>query len=297
MGIRIGIMIALAVVFGAGSVFLANSYLANAGREAAPVAASRPEVEYRTLVVAAQPLSYGDALTAEVLTEIPWPEERLPDGAFATVDAAVMDGTRLVLAPIAVNAPVLDTELSGEGGRAALSNRLSPGMRAATVKVDEVAGVGGFITPGDRVDVVLTRDVAETTMSEIILQNVRVLSTDHLSDTRETGPRETRWITLEVDVEMAKKLTLARAIGQISLSLRAAGDERTVEADGTTIADLSGVMPAIDAQVVSSVTEPAVALPPVLSRREQQPASFDVIVTRALTSQTYDVPAAQPVAQ
>lgn len=288
-------MIVLAVVFGAGSVFLANTYLASASGEAEPAMTSRPEIAYRTLVVAAKPLAYGDPLVAEALAAIPWPKDKLPQGAFASIEEAVMDGTRLVLAPIAVNAPVLDAEISGPGGRAALSNRLSPGMRAATVKVDEVAGVGGFITPGDRVDIVLTRDVAETTMSEIILQNVRVLSTDHLSDTRETGPRETRWITLEVDVEMAKKLTLARAIGQISLSLRAAGDEGTVEAAGTTVADLSGAPP-IDAQVVSSVTEAPVT-PPVVAVPPRRPASLHVIVTRALTSQTYDVPATRPVVQ
>ena len=63
-----------------------------------------------------------------------------------------------MLSPIETNEPVLLTKLSGPNGRAALSNLLSPGMRAVTIKTDEIAGVGGFVTPGDRVDVVLTRD-------------------------------------------------------------------------------------------------------------------------------------------
>ena len=77
---------------------------------------------------------------------------------FATVDALLAEGSRVVLSPMEANEPVLLAKLSGPNGRASLSNLLTPGMRAVTVKTDEIAGVGGFITPGDRVDIVLTRD-------------------------------------------------------------------------------------------------------------------------------------------
>ena len=92
------------------------------------------------------------------LSEIQWPQDALPQGAFATIDALLAEGSRVVLSPIEANEPVLLAKLSGPNGRASLSNLLTPGMRAVTIKTDEIAGVGGFVTPGDRVDVVLTRD-------------------------------------------------------------------------------------------------------------------------------------------
>lgn len=291
---KVLIMIALAVIFGAASIFMVNTYLATAQREGSGgVAAARPDVEFDTLVVAAEPLGYGDRLTAEQLIEIPWPREHFPEGAYHTVQEATTDGERIVLAPIHENEPVLKSELSGEDGRAALSNMLAPGMRAATVRVDEVAGVGGFITPGDRVDVVLTRDLKGTTVSEFILQNIKVLSTDHMADTSETGPRDTNWVTLEVDTEMAKKLTLARAVGQISLSLRAAGDETIAIGDRATVADLGG-LPPVDRQPVGSVeVEPA----PIVVRTPDSRETVGIIVTRALERTPYDVPGEAPRAE
>ena len=77
---------------------------------------------------------------------------------FRPIDALLAEGSRVVLSPMEANEPVLLAKLSGPNGRASLSNLLSPGMRAVTIKTDEIAGVGGFITPGDRVDIVLTRD-------------------------------------------------------------------------------------------------------------------------------------------
>ena len=107
------------------------------------------------------PLRYGMQLDRAQLSEIPWPQDSLPQGAYASVDALLADGSRVVLSPIEVNEPVLLTKLSGPNGRATLSNMLSPGMRAVTIRTDEIAGVGGFVTPGDRVDVVLIRDAGE----------------------------------------------------------------------------------------------------------------------------------------
>lgn len=288
---KVLIMIALAVVFGMASVFMVNTYLTAAQKQTvAGAITAAPGVDFDTLVVAAEPLGYGDRLTAERLIEIPWPREHFPEGAYRTILEATTDGTRVVLAPIHENEPVLKSELSGKDGRAALSNMLAPGMRAATVRVDEVAGVGGFITPGDRVDVVLTREAQGTTVSQFILQNVKVLSTDHMADTSETGPRDTSWVTLEVDTEMAKKLTLARAVGQISLSLRAAGDETIAAGERATIADLGG-LPPVDRQPVGSVEkEPA----PVVVRTPETVETVGIIVTRALERTSYDVPGEAP---
>lgn len=284
------IMTALAIVFGTAAVFLTNVYVTSqTASEGVSRAEAAPDVAFATLVVARTPLVYGDRLTSDVLKEIAWPGETLPDGAYATLEDAMSDGDRVVLSPISANAPVLKSDLSGPDGRASLSNMLDAGKRAETVRVDEEAGVGGFITPGDRVDVVLTRQESGTTLSQIILQNIKVLSTDHMADTSSTQPRETRWVTLEVDTASAKRLTLARSIGEISLSLRAAGDQMVVTDPLVTMSDLAAFpeapTPAVDNQVVSSVTndDPGFFEPP-------KKTTFEIVVTRALESQDYSVP-------
>src|SRR5690606_19050582 len=124
-------------------------------------------------------------------------------GAFPTVAELMQGGTRVVLAPIEANEPVLLAKLSGPNGRATLSNLLSPGMRAVTIRIDEIAGVGGFVTPGDRVDVVLTRNAGEIQevkgnaagaagariATEVVIEDARVLSVGQAADIRQTGPK------------------------------------------------------------------------------------------------------------
>jgi pilus assembly protein CpaB len=282
---KILIMLGLALIFGAGSIFVADRYLQVAGDQPSvqpPVAAQAQQ--FASIVVASRPLRYGDPISAEALSEIPWPEGRLPEGAYATVDQATLDGDRIVLQPMEANEPVLLAKLSGPDGRASLANMLGEGKRAVTIRVDEIASVAGFVTPGDRVDIVLTRDESGTTSTEIILQNLKVLSTDQTADMADSGPRVMKTVTLEVDVETARKITLARSIGALSLSLRAAGDDHIVTGSRTTISDLSTVLRQVDTSVVSSVmpvTE-AVEAPAKLVR--------DVVVTRALTSTEYQVP-------
>ena len=122
---------------------------------------AEPKIEFKTIVVASAPLRFGMELDRAQLTEMSWPQDSLPQGAFADDRCAFRRGTRVVLSPMEANEPVLLAKLSGANGRATLSNLLTPGMRAVTIKTDEIAGVGGFITPGDRVDIVLTRDAGE----------------------------------------------------------------------------------------------------------------------------------------
>jgi pilus assembly protein CpaB len=156
-------MIGIAAVFGAISILAANFWLkSQAGGMVATAAASpEPKIEFKTIVVAKSPLRYGMTLDRSQLAEIPWPQDSLPQGASDRIDTLLAEGSRVVLSPIEVNEPVLLAKLSGPNGRATLSNMLAPGMRAVTIRTDEVAGVGGFVTPGDRVDVVLTRDAGE----------------------------------------------------------------------------------------------------------------------------------------
>lgn len=293
-------MIGIAAVFGAVSIFVADIWLrsqASARVEAAPVlVAAAPEVEFGKIVVASAPLRYGTQLTAEQLTEIPWPQASRPEGAFASIGELMGEGPRVVLAPIEPNEPVLLTKLSGPNGRASLSNLLSPGMRAVTVRTDEIAGVGGFITPGDRVDVVLTRDAGaiqevsgnargaagSTIATEIVVANARVLTVGQGADISETGPQVVDSVTLEVTTEGAQKVALARNVGTLSLSLRSAGEAGLAPDGLTTISSFGG-------SLGSGVTEAVGAL---FGNQEepQGPRLTTVIVTRGMSeTQSYEV--------
>ena len=200
-------MIGIAAVFGAVSIFAADFWLkseASQQVETRTIEIRRrlqPKVAFQTIVVASAPLRFGMQLDRAQLTEIQWPQDALPAGAFPTIDALLAEGSRVVLSPMESNEPVLLAKLSGPNGRASLSNLLSPGMRAVTIKTDEIAGVGGFITPGDRVDIVLTRDAGaidevktnaegaagSTIASEIVVENAKVLSVGQGADQRQTS--------------------------------------------------------------------------------------------------------------
>lgn len=301
---KIFTMIGIAAVFGAVSIFAADFWLrsqANARKEApAPtIMAAAPAVEFARIVVATEPLRYGMRLDAAQLAEIPWPQKSLPDGAFGSIQALMAEGSRVVLSPIEPNEPILLAKLSGPDGRATLSNLLAPGMRAVAIRTDEIAGVGGFIAPGDRVDVVLTRDAGSiqevaanaagasgsTITTEIVVANARVLTVGQGADTRETGPQVVDSVTIEVTPEGAQKVALARNIGSLSLSLRSAGTGGAA-ADGiTTISAFGGS--------VGGVADKAVSLFEGFDEPEEQKFTT-VIVTRGTEpGQVYQVIAPQ----
>ena len=106
-------------------------------------------------------------------------------------------------------------------------------MRAQTIPVDEVFGVAGFVLPGDRVDVILTRSLKagdlSTSQADVLVQNVKVLAIDQKADQRLDAPSISSAVTLEVDSEMAQKLVLGGSIGRLSLTLRAAGSAHRAE--------------------------------------------------------------------
>ena len=152
------VMIAFAGLFGLIAVFLAQTWLNNqaearlrsleAQRNATPAA--------HTIVVASKPLRFGDELSSRSLREVPWPDDALPAGAFVRV-AELTASKRVVLMPIDANEAILAAKITGPGQRATLSAMLRDGMKAVTIRVNDVEGVAGFVLPGDHVDVVLTR--------------------------------------------------------------------------------------------------------------------------------------------
>lgn len=234
------VMIGFAALFGLLAVFLAQGWLnSQAEMRAKNLDARKKPLATQTLVVAGKPLRYGAELTAQSLREIPWPDAPLPEGAFAKIDDILKDGKRIVLTAIEPNEAVLAVKITGSGQRATLSALVGPGMKAVTIRVNDVEGVGGHVLPGDRVDVALTRQLdKENGSTQVVLQDVRVLAIDQVADERASNPAVAKSVTLEVDTLGAQKLGLAGSIGTLSLLLRKAGETAAEKSLRITIKDL-----------------------------------------------------------
>ncbi|RUX03954.1 MAG: Flp pilus assembly protein CpaB [Mesorhizobium sp.] len=239
------IMIVLAGVFGVLAVVLANIWLASQRN----AMARTDDVPHDTVVVAAIPLKFGDTLTEDKLREIAWPAGAVPAGAFKTTKEMLTgEGVKQALQAIGTNEPVLATKITGPGQRATLSAVLGEGMKAVSIRVNDVLGVAGFVFPGDRVDILLTRTVrgddgADKSFVDVLLQSMKVLAIDQVADVSKDSPTVVKSVTLEVSTKDAQKLTLAAGAGQLSLALRQAAASKGEATERVTLSDLTGEMP------------------------------------------------------
>jgi pilus assembly protein CpaB len=213
-------------------------------RENVQVVAAEPAMPLAMVVVAGRDLARGDLLRADVLKEIEWPADSVPDGAFHSVKEVIGDGSeeRRARRSMVVGEPVLAAKVSGFGGRDTLGETLSPGKRAVSIRVNDVSGVAGFLLPGDRVDILLTRQLEDggkkNPVTDVILQNVVVLAIDQLTDEQREKPQVARTATVEVDPAEAQKLALAMQVGNLSLALRNVVALEPVAADRVHVSDL-----------------------------------------------------------
>ncbi|MER8576305.1 Flp pilus assembly protein CpaB [Mesorhizobium sp. M1409] len=235
------IMIVLAGVFGVLAVVLVNIWLA--GQRSAM--AQTGLVQGSTVVVAAMPLKFGDALTADKLREVAWPAGAVPAGAFKSTMDLLAGDAKQALQAIGVNEPILATKITGPGQRATLSAVLGEGMKAVSIRVNDVLGVAGFVFPGDRVDILLTRtargdDGTDKSFVDVLLQSMKVLAIDQVADESKDSPTVVKSVTLEASTRDAQKLTLAAGAGQLSLALRQAAASKGETTERVTLSDLTG---------------------------------------------------------
>jgi pilus assembly protein CpaB len=186
------------------------------------------------VAVAKVPIPLGSKIVAEQITVVQFPKESTPDGAFDTPEKLT---GRVAVVNIAAREPVTESRLAPEGTAAGLSAVIPEGYRAMTVKVDDAAGISGFIMPGALVDVVVVIDPREGSgnqdpISKIVLQNIKVLANgqniDKPKDEREAN--SVKAVTLQVTPEQAEKLALAATEGKLQLVMRNQidqGDEQT----------------------------------------------------------------------
>lgn len=235
------ITLGASAVFGLAAVFLARGWINNSVEaefrtaQTLSEAVKVPLVKEITkpIVVADLNLNFGDTLTADKLLVVEYPENAIPKGAYTNIDDLLADMPRRVLREhIARFEPILPHKISGENGRRALSQLIAPGMRAATFRITPTSGVGGYILPNDRVDVVFVRNIVrdlyalekDSVVTKIVMQNVKVLGVDLNSNQQSETTALRQSVTLEVNNEQAQKLFLLQNSGELILTLRAAGE-------------------------------------------------------------------------
>jgi pilus assembly protein CpaB len=202
----------------------------------------KPEaLDLADVVVAARPLAAGLTIKAEDLKVVKVPKAHYPKGAFGKVEE-VMD--RPVISNVLNEEPILDGRLAPRGSGVGLAPIIPVGMRAITVRVNDVAGVAGFVLPGMRVDVLITGEPPGTNRSRVtrtVLQNVVVLSAGQTMHTDSAGkPVNASNVTLLVRLQDAEALTLAGNEGRIQLVLRNGGDQNIENTPGVNLAALYG---------------------------------------------------------
>jgi pilus assembly protein CpaB len=183
--------------------------------------------------VAAAEIPFGSTIGPDQVVLSAWPKDRYPKDVLSDVKAAV---GRVVRRECARGEPSVESKLLTTSKNVGmLSLRIPQGMRAFTVRVNEAVGVGGFLMPDARVDVLLTTtssDQRATQMSKIILEDIRVLAVGQTIDQKDSKPISVGTVTLAVTPEDAEKLALASNDGKIHLVLRNFADSEKVKTSG-----------------------------------------------------------------
>jgi pilus assembly protein CpaB len=259
---RMRVFIVLVLAIAAGGVFAFGTY-----NYVQNLPAKTTTIPTKPVVVAAVDLQVGAEIGKDDVRIIQWPANAVP--AQAMSDPSQVVGRGLVM-PMIENEPFLDLKLASKEAGAGLPPAIPPGLRAVSVKVNEVIGVAGYVLPGTRVDVVATVSPTQNSVdmtSKVILTNVQVLAagTKIERDAKDNKPIPVSVVTLLVDPGQAERLTLASTEGKIQLALRNPLDKETPATPGIRPAALLGA-PATTPKAVTRVvvrSAPASTLPTV----------------------------------
>ena len=232
-------MLVLALTSGVVAALLALQYLR---ARTTPLMASEPRTA--TIVLSARHLPVGSVVTERDVKVVSWPGEAVPSGYIRSVKDAVGRG---VITPVAENEPLLEAKVSTKDAGGGLPIIIRDGMRAVSVRVDEIIGVAGFVIPGTRVDVMLTLDKGgdrPQAVTKTLLQNVQTLAAGQsVTRDKEGKPQTVTVITLLVSPDNAELLALAVKEGRLQLALRNTLDTVAVATSGARADRLSPSAP------------------------------------------------------
>lgn len=279
------LLLAVMAAIGAATITSRNLHLWT--KSSPTIIVQEEKKEMVTVVVAKKALRYGTLLTRNNVREIEWPKDARPTGAIRSIEELLnRKGKAVALSYMEVGEPVLKWKVTGPGQRASLSAMLHEGSKAVSIRVNAVRGVGGFVLPGDRVDILLTRQEEKIigkrsisrSFTDVLLQNIRVLAVDQVSDDKKDKPTPAKTVTVEVNIRDAQKLVLASSVGTLSLTLRRAGGMMTDNTHRITLADLTmGGRPQQEKPAGKTTAKP------------QRPPASIISVTRAMERSEYSV--------
>ncbi|MBI1385113.1 MAG: Flp pilus assembly protein CpaB [Rhizobiales bacterium] len=262
----------------------------------APAPAAAPSIQTTRVLVARSELNYGDRINTAVLQVVDWPSHSVPEGAYGNISQFFSEHReRVALTRIVPGEAVLGYKVTGPGRRAGMAAMLRDNMKAATIRVDESGNVGGFVRPGDTVDVLVTHveknvtdegGKSKTEMTDVLLEGIRVLAADQVVDQGSSTPTLSRTITLEVTTRQAQKLALAAQIGTLSLVIRDPADVENTVHERVTTADFRGDVDAGGLLIpTAAVADPTPNQAPVTKA-----VGPVVSVVRVTTRESYEVP-------
>jgi len=265
---RVFIVLALAVTVGGVFAFATYNYVQKTPGKTV-------NAPTRGVVVAAADLDIGAEISRDDVRLIDWPATSVPEQAISSLDEVVGRG---LIVPVVANEPILPAKLASKDAGAGLPPAIPPGLRAVSVRVNEVIGVAGYVLPGTHVDVVAT--VSPTMQqgdmtSKVILTNVLVLAAGTKIEraTDKDKPMPVSVVTMLVNPEEAERLTLAASEGKIQLALRNPLDQATPVTRGIRPAALLGAAPiAVRTTRVGQVVKAVPPAPPA-----PEPATVEII--------------------
>jgi len=208
-------LLAFSMILALGAVWVANNWLNIKGQ---PQIASEDQM---SVVVAAMDIPFGQKFSPQHFETIQLPKSSVPENVFS--DSALLEGqvTKVdLLEGEIIRQERVSTKLEG----VTLAAILEPGMRAVTVRVDDVIGVAGFLLPGNHIDVLASRGVGSGSGNRVvtvtILKKIKVLAVDQTAGTKENDPVVVRAVTLELTPKQAERIVKAREEGRLQLALR-----------------------------------------------------------------------------
>jgi len=226
------LVLAFGAALAAGAIYFAQDYF-----EKYQQAQANQGPKLISVIAAQKTIAYGDKLGADgQLRWVQIPEETAPEGVFTEISDLLGpkgergrgEYIRYALREFVANEPILASRVTGFGEQQRMAMRLAEGRRAFTIRIDAVSGVGGFVNPGDRVDILMTRGGSDTLESVVILRNILVIAVDQKTNARSNASGVGRTATVEVTPTEAQKLALAQQVGQLSLTLRGYGEEAPI---------------------------------------------------------------------
>ncbi|MEJ2006946.1 MAG: Flp pilus assembly protein CpaB [Acidobacteriota bacterium] len=182
------------------------------------------------VVVASRPLALGTPLTAQDLSTVTWPKSDPLAGSFSRIQDCI---GRSLITPVSKNEPILEGKLAPKEAGVGLPAAIPVGMRAVSIRVDDVVGVSGFAMPGTMVDVLATGQPqgGNDSLTRTVIQDVRVLAAGQAVEQDKSGkPHTVGVVTLLVTPEQADKLTMISTDSRIHLALRNTIDTKIIKA-------------------------------------------------------------------